>query len=277
MKKFYLMMALVLCALTANAGELYIFGGFNGWNIKGTLPFTENADGYTTTVSVTTDLYFAISTRYSTDGDWNWVNGERYGTGTNAEKLQEGQTYSISNKGDVTMQFPSEGAWKVTVSKDLKTIKISYPDVLYMVGPDGAWDPGNPIELNKVENEKAIYESKINFKGTGFKLSARKGDWDNDFNAFAINVGENIVLGEEKAFTYGWGVDNSIAEVGTYYVIVNLIDKSFLLSDTSTAIESVEAASAAVEYYNLQGVKVANPEKGIFIKKAGNKTTKVIL
>ena len=31
------------------------------------------------------------------------------------------------------------------------------------------------------------------------------------------------------------------------------------------------------EYYNLQGVKVANPERGLYIKRQGNKTTKVVL
>lgn len=44
-----------------------------------------------------------------------------------------------------------------------------------------------------------------------------------------------------------------------------------------TAIEVIEAENAPVEYYNLQGVKVANPEKGLFIKKQGNKATKVIM
>lgn len=35
--------------------------------------------------------------------------------------------------------------------------------------------------------------------------------------------------------------------------------------------------NAPVEYYNLQGVKVANPENGIFIRKQGKKATKVVL
>ena len=49
-------------------------------------------------------------------------------------------------------------------------------------------------------------------------------------------------------------------------------------TDETVAIEEVEAdANAPVEYYNLQGVKVANPEKGLFIKKQGNKATKVVL
>ena len=48
-------------------------------------------------------------------------------------------------------------------------------------------------------------------------------------------------------------------------------------ADVDTAIESVEVAAGAVEYYNLQGVKVANPENGLFIKKQGNKVSKVVL
>ena len=45
----------------------------------------------------------------------------------------------------------------------------------------------------------------------------------------------------------------------------------------ASAIEIIEAENAPVEYYNLQGVKVVNPENGIFIKKQGNKVTKVVL
>lgn len=39
----------------------------------------------------------------------------------------------------------------------------------------------------------------------------------------------------------------------------------------------IDDINAPVEFYNLQGVKVANPENGIFIRKQGKKTTKVIL
>ena len=46
----------------------------------------------------------------------------------------------------------------------------------------------------------------------------------------------------------------------------------------ASAIEEVDAEeNAPVEYYNLQGVKVENPENGIFIKKQGKKTTKVVM
>ena len=47
---------------------------------------------------------------------------------------------------------------------------------------------------------------------------------------------------------------------------------------SASAIDVIEVdVNAPVEYYNLQGIKVANPEKGIFIKKQGKKATKVVL
>ena len=50
------------------------------------------------------------------------------------------------------------------------------------------------------------------------------------------------------------------------------------LTKGTSAIEDIAAdANAPVEYYNLQGVKVANPENGIFIKKQGSKATKIVL
>ena len=55
--------------------------------------------------------------------------------------------------------------------------------------------------------------------------------------------------------------------------VVEFSEKGF----TPTSIETIESENAPVEYYNLQGVKVENPENGIFIKKQGRKTTKVIL
>lgn len=45
----------------------------------------------------------------------------------------------------------------------------------------------------------------------------------------------------------------------------------------TSAVKAIENENAPVEYYNLQGVRVANPENGIFVRRQGNKTTKVVL
>ncbi len=46
---------------------------------------------------------------------------------------------------------------------------------------------------------------------------------------------------------------------------------------TSSADLIIENNDCAVEYYNLQGVRVSNPENGIFIRRQGNKISKIIL
>ncbi len=49
------------------------------------------------------------------------------------------------------------------------------------------------------------------------------------------------------------------------------------LGATTTSLNEVSAdENAPVEYFNLQGVRVANPANGLFIKKQGSKVTKVI-
>ena len=45
----------------------------------------------------------------------------------------------------------------------------------------------------------------------------------------------------------------------------------------ATAIDAIKAeAEGAAEYYNLQGIRVSNPENGIFIKRQGGKSVKVV-
>lgn len=44
-----------------------------------------------------------------------------------------------------------------------------------------------------------------------------------------------------------------------------------------SGVEVVEAEEAAAEYFNLQGVRVANPTEGLYIVRKGNKVSKVVL
>lgn len=46
-----------------------------------------------------------------------------------------------------------------------------------------------------------------------------------------------------------------------------------------TGIEAIEAndENAPAEYFNLQGVKVANPANGLFIRRQGSKVEKVVI
>ncbi len=57
-----------------------------------------------------------------------------------------------------------------------------------------------------------------------------------------------------------------------------VLDQLQLVPDNPTGTTNlvIDNNDCAVEYYNLQGVRVSNPENGIFIRRQGDKTIKVI-
>ncbi len=72
--------------------------------------------------------------------------------------------------------------------------------------------------------------------------------------------------------------NNSGADASkTWYSYSTSEECKLVLPDNSSAIDEIGNENAPVEYYNLQGVKVANPENGIFIRRQGSKVTKVVM
>ena len=160
-------------------------------------------------------------------------------------------------------------AWKSTPSTT-----VTYPEKVYIVGHDNAWDPAKPLEISGTDGVYTI--DNVTFVNTGFKMSTQKGSWD-AFNAGVLYV-QNAIVNEEATITKGSSDDSKISATGTFNLTIDLVNMTFLAIDPLTvAIEEVATDNAPIEYYNLQGVKVANPENGIFIKKQGSKTTKVVL
>ena len=85
---------------------------------------------------------------------------------------------------------------------------------------------------------------------------------DINLNAFA---GKKI----ELAFKYV-----STTEAADTWEAKNLVVKG---KKSPSGIADIEAAEAEAVYYNLQGVRIAEPSNGIFIKVQGSKVTKVAL
>ncbi|MGM9804220.1 MAG: hypothetical protein ACI308_08605 [Muribaculaceae bacterium] len=157
-------------------------------------------------------------------------------------------------------------------------------------------------EGGKTSLQKAVYENDgvIDFSKTtttnwsAFKVNGRiyvvltqdddgtrTHSWEViDFQDATTKARWTMPAGE--AVNYQVGFASSVNEDGTVNIFqfnpgIRLAKYTF--TPGSTDINSIEAdadVNAPVEYYNLQGVKVANPENGIFIKKQGAKATKII-
>lgn len=77
-----------------------------------------------------------------------------------------------------------------------------------------------------------------------------------------------VALRTTKALNSGWGI--KVKEVKLYGTPGS--------AGTPSGIEDLtEDAAAPVEYYNLNGIRVANPENGLYIRRAGSKVEKVFI
>ncbi len=168
---------------------------------------------------------------------------------------QPGLVYINANGEEKYKDLVARGGGGVRVSPDGKQLAVS-------------------SGYAKNDRHFTIYDIKHNENGDVLLIAIAKINhgigqnfndvaWDLAGNIYAVSNSGELVRGfalpRTEAFT---------TKAASKYAFV---------VDESTAIEVVEAEEAEVEYYNLQGVKVENPEKGIFIKKQGNKATKVVL
>lgn len=78
-----------------------------------------------------------------------------------------------------------------------------------------------------------------------------------------------------KKIQLGWCY-TSTASAACTWEIDNVVVKGDKDSSAIATVE-VENENAPVEFFNLQGVRVANPENGLYIRRQGNKVEKVVI
>lgn len=119
----------------------------------------------------------------------------------------------------------------------------------------------------------ATSDGTVNTRGSIFNI------YDEDGNVVATwNEGQKTGLGAAAGSFVVVPADEYSVFI-YHFVPATVAEKlRFAIQDVTTGIDSVNSeVEAPAEYYNLQGVKVANPAKGLYIKKQGDKATKVIL
>ncbi|MDE5551980.1 MAG: hypothetical protein K2I91_02150 [Muribaculaceae bacterium] len=115
----------------------------------------------------------------------------------------------------------------------------------------------NVIAVKDVVFEEATPAEQANFSGTcnGVEISLR-----NNYKLASVEPGKyNLTL----------LVTIYRNEVSLYVINYE--------ADVNTAVEAVEVENGEAQYYTLTGVKVANPENGIFIRVRNGKADKVVL
>lgn len=128
-------------------------------------------------------------------------------------------------------------------------------------------EEGGSAVLSDTEFENAIiYVPGVYFVTLGYEVSKSVGPRDMAENQ-TIQNGGSLDLKDASSVTL------TMTKNGVTTDPLNIT----LTKGTPTAIETLEAADGEALYFNLQGVEVKNPERGVFIKMQYGKASKVIL
>lgn len=188
--------------------------------------------------------------------------------------LPEGLTY-------VWKYDSSFGYMKASAYKD----KVNYAvEGAYLVSPE--LDLTNCAEAKLAFRHAANYFASVDAAKTECTLHVRENGgawgeaitipgWPEKLGWTWTDSGEiNLAAYLGKKIQLGFKYTSTADKAGTWE-----IDNVKVSAKKSDAVEAVVAADeeAPVEYYNLQGVRVANPEGGIFIRRQGASVSKVVI
>ncbi len=150
---------------------------------------------------------------------------------------------------------------------ECKALKVTnyYHSLNNEYGED--YDPWNKdISLYKVVVNGAKANTRLYIFAGGYGSEIANRDTNPDYPTSLVQT----VNGEEKTFNFKPNI-NRIGLKGCWVKVLKVTDEG------NAGIDEVEADSdAPAEYFNLQGIRVANPAQGnIYIKRQGSKVTKI--
>lgn len=278
MKKIYAFLAAATVALSASA-DMYMIGNFNGWTLADpTALMTETASGV-----YTLNVEHLISGFKFNDGSWSGeynLGGGEVTLGVPAELVNDGMS---GNLGFPAGLFVDNA--KVTLDINAMTVLVEGEQgkeavKWYLAGTMNGWAPWDSDAdlLEEVEKE-TVYQLEKTFDGSAIEFKVTTANWVESYGMGAEST--PLAMG---SFTTGVLENNSQTNipcslVGKWYMIWDYAQKILTASSTPYAgVEAIEADNnAEAVYYNLQGVRVNNPENGLYIVKRGNKVSKAYI
>ena len=273
--------------MSAKAADRLVIVGdatWGGWNLGQSTVMQksdENADVFKATVHLDANKEF----KFLTELDWGKLE---YRAGESPVTLQSGVAAKLVSSDEKPVDnkfFVSESAnYDIVCNLAEKTVvvtKAAYQatalkhTALWMIGSatKGGWSIGEGTIMKQDAENPAKYSARTELKPGEVKFGTNVyAGFDQMFYLRDLSNGGKIVFG---------GDDNKwdITEEGTYDVTVDVaaMTVSFTKVDP-TAISAIETANnAPAAYYTLNGVKVEKPVSGVYVKRQGGRTVKVVM
>lgn len=277
----------VVGALSAKAADRLVIVGdatWGGWNLGQSTVMQksdENADVFKATVHLEANKEFKFLT------ELGWGNLE-YRAGAGPVTLQSGVEAPLVSSEDEPTDgkfFVSESAnydivcnlatKKVVVTKATYQTTALKHTALWMIGSatKGGWSIGEGTIMKADATNPAKFSARTELKAGELKFGTNVyAGFDQMFYLRDSSDEGKIVFG---------GADNkwNFTEEATYDVTVDVAAMTVSFTKVNpTAISTVETANnAPAVYYTLSGVKVEKPVAGVYVKRQGGKSVKVLV
>lgn len=258
--------------------EMYVIGDpAGGWNPTAGVLMTYDEGKYRLSRNFESNNYFSIVNQLgASEGDWETLNAHRYGP------VADGTLLNLEGVNEVA--YPVESAWCAgfdgfatlvfdpeAMTLTLENVTVSEPFEIKSIGLIGEFnDWAGDVEMEKVS--EGVYTVTVdNFGGT-FKFRAN-GEWGHNWGA------------EKDAYISG-DCEVAVAENGSNFNIASVFDRvTFMLDlnamrlkiELGSGVDGIGVEETEAVYYTLGGVRVANPEEGIYIRVRGGEAVKVNL
>lgn len=258
-----------------------------GWSVLDGILMPPVADG---------ENVFSCIGYLKADEEFKFTCGKDFSDSNKEYRNASTDPYEISNLiqggNDYKFKVKESANYKVVCDLNDMTVSVTKAEyqenpirfnALFMVGnaTSGGWNivDGTRLEWGgESEPFKFTWTGELNEGEFKIDSNSYNGDWAGPW--FFAGLDEDGNIDYSKIIADGTGDRKwQIAESGRYNVDIDLLKGSIAI--TKAPLDGIEDIVDENEctpvYYNLQGIQVANPSNGIFIKKAGNKVTKVIL
>ena len=277
---------------------IYIMGGGDGlsWDAFPGLPVKKGDDG-AYSVEIDNLVAFKITTNGNATS-WDSFNEGAIGANvvyTDAVFSDQGQTVNLQSWGE-NQTMPWVGTYKLTVAGDLSTLNVKTstpkpvgPADVYVRGDMNEWlnggaDPTWQFTYNEAADEYTFVCEGVTAIEAGQAFKFADMYWGTVNYTYGLEItpedyNEELVLGFNNS------ANTTFAENFTGTIVLKIYGEgqaaaTFMAGGENPegpgAVAGIDAENAAPVFYNLQGQKVANPDKGIYIKVAGGKAVKVV-
>lgn len=317
MKKFYTLLAAAATTVAAMAWEapsplpttMYLIGdpcssekaevpanaviGNPGasWSPLNGIPMEKTADGvFEVNIKILAQSWFAFNPVLLETEDWDTWNAGRYTPAAGGAAEVGANPIAIAGNPD-SWNIPA-GEYKFTVDTNTGIFTVGGAIVreigdVYLRGTMNGWlNEGVDAAYKFTKVSETVYT--LNVAELGAYSVEGEGTEAVEINAFKIGnmdwsakwtTGNNqMELANPYFFDESTDANMGMKEAVKDVTITLDLEAETITIAKSAGISGVEVAEdAPAVYYNLQGVRVANPEKGLFIQVKGGKAAKVVL